>query len=157
MTHLKKPLAIAASLLFFVCTEAAAQRDTAIDVHQPFAEQRQKILDDLRGEKYSEISSQNKDSVLNALERIGHNAGNNGEKLSELPESSRVAVFNDQSLINSILSDAGEDSRLICRREKAVGSRLADNHCMTVAERRRQRNTAQDDMTRARRTMKTTN
>jgi hypothetical protein len=57
-----------------------------------------------------------------------------------------AVVFNDQALINAILTQAGEDSRLVCTRERPVGSRRPITHCVTVAEKRRHREEVQNEM-----------
>ena len=68
-----------------------------------------------------------------------------------MPESVRTEVFNDQQVVNTVLTRAREDSRLICRREKATGSNFAVTQCLTLAERERNKNDAQQRMNRAQR------
>ncbi len=145
-----------AGLLAMSIGPANAQRTTAVDVAKEFPDQQQAILDDLRGEKYSEISPQDRKTVVQALERITARLAD-GATPQQLSESERVALYNDQSLVNTILTRAGEDSRVVCRREKTIGSQRAQNQCMTVAERRRQRNSAQDTLLEGRRTGKVAN
>ena len=57
--------------------------------------------------------------------------------MSELPERTRLEVFNEQELVNTLLTEAREDSRQVCTREKKVGSHRTTTMCKTVAERRR--------------------
>lgn len=102
----------------------------------PVAVQIQKVEAALNSESYSEISLEDKSRVQQALGRIklkmeGHTLS------SELSPQDRTAVFNDQELVNTVLSRAREDSRLICRRERSTGSNMAQNVCMTVAQRRK--------------------
>src|SRR3546814_12843539 len=58
----------------------------------------------------------------------------------------KVAVFTDQELINNILTEAGENSRLVCKRVKRTGSHMSSNQCMTVAARDRAREHAQEQL-----------
>jgi len=110
---------------------------------KPYAEQRQRIMSDLQGgEVYSEISAENRGRVVDALGRIDALLGN-GEH-GNLPEKDKIAVFNDQDLVNTLLTQAREDSRLICRRERPVGSNRPQNICITVAARREARENGGD-------------
>lgn len=53
----------------------------------------------------------------------------------ELPPEDRIAIYDAQQEINSILNNQ-DKNRVICRREARTGSRLATiNECMTIAER----------------------
>ena len=58
----------------------------------------------------------------------------------------KADVFNDQERINTLLTKALEDSRLVCRRERKVGSHRMITECMTVAERRQAYESAQKAM-----------
>lgn len=108
-----------------------------------FAEQRQKVDAALAdGETYVEISAADRAEVVSALDRMEDLLG--GRPVSALSEAEKVALMNDQSLVNTRLTQAAEDSRLVCRREAAVGSRLQRSQCLTVAQRRRQREQSQD-------------
>jgi hypothetical protein len=80
-----------------------------------------------------------------ALDRIDsalHSHGN----VAALPEETKLRVFNDQELVNTILTKGRDDSRLLCTRETPVGSHRPVNSCKTVAERRRDRERSQDTM-----------
>src|SRR3546814_7357929 len=85
---------------------------------------------------YGEIGPADRREVLAALARIRTALGPSGDA-SRLNERRKLRVFNDQELINNILTSADEDSRLVCRREKKTGTHMASNQCMTVAERQR--------------------
>jgi len=102
----------------------------------PVAEQIQRVETALASESYSEISLEEKSRVQQALGRIrlkmeGHTLA------SELSPQDRTAVFNDQELVNTVMNRAKEDSRMVCRRERSTGSNMAQNVCMTVAQRRK--------------------
>jgi len=118
-----------------------------LNVHSPFDSQRQQILSDLEGgEKYSEISRQDAEKVKGALGRMSQQLTSVDGAVSRLSADQLAIVFNDQELINAILTQAGEDSRLVCTRERPVGSRRPITHCMTVAEKRRHRDEVQNEM-----------
>ena len=148
---------LAAGMLLAATGTAVAQGALEIQSQRPFDTQRQAIVDDLGGDKYSEISAQDKATVIQALERIASRIGDGSKDLAQLGEDDKVAVYNDQALVNNLLTQAGEDSRMVCRREKTIGSQRVQNQCMTVAERRRHRDAAQSTIVDGRRTGKVTN
>ncbi|GGK07859.1 hypothetical protein [Luteimonas terricola] len=108
-----------------------------------FEEQRGQVQADLAdGETYSEISQADRAAVIEALGKMESLLG--GRPVSALTEAEKVQLMNAQSLVNTRLTAASEDSRLVCRREAAVGSRLQRSQCLTVAQRRRQREESQE-------------
>lgn len=120
----------------------------ALDVSGSFAEQRQAIEKKLAdGKTYSELDGKERSLVKEALGRISE-ALESGGGIVALTETQKAAVFNDQEMINNILTKAGEDSRLICDRVAPVGSHRKVTTCLTVAERRRMRESSQDSMRR---------
>lgn len=125
-------LAIASGPAFAATTRAS------VDVAEGgFAEQRKAIEADLAdGETYSEISMEDRATVNQALNRIAGLFQTYGS-VERLSWEDRTQMFNDQEQINNILTKAGEDSRLVCRREKKVGSHRVTTQCSTVANRRR--------------------
>jgi hypothetical protein len=117
-----------------------------LNVSVPFEQQKEKILIELGdGKTYSEISQQERSDVRNALNRIGDSLQRTGG-VERLSDDDKAKVFNDQELINTILTRAGEDSRQVCTREKKVGSHRTTTQCYTVAERRRMRDDVQNDL-----------
>ncbi len=141
-----RPLAM---LMLLVSGSAfAAKNEVPLDLHQPTAKvqaQIDKINADLAGgEVYSEISVDQRSQVREALVRVTSRIERNGP--GTLPSQVEASTMNDQELINTILTQAREDSRLVCRREKTVGSHRVTSNCMTVAERRRAQDRSQQDM-----------
>jgi hypothetical protein len=65
----------------------------------------------------------------------------------ELPPDERVALYNAQEFITSVIRN-DDKTRVVCRREATTGSRLGKTECMTVAERelraRKMRSAADD-------------
>jgi len=89
------------------------------------------------GETFAEISPENRGRVREALGRINGALENaNGHPLT--PEAQNQA-FNDQEIVNTLLTNAKDDSRVVCERERQMGSNRITSKCMTVAERRRLR------------------
>lgn len=120
-------------------TPSGKTEKQALDVaSRPFADQLKSIEADLAdGETYSEIGNQDRATVRGALQRIASALESVGGNVNQLSASAKAEVFNEQELANNILTRAGEDSRLICKREKKVGSHRTSTQCATVAERRR--------------------
>ena len=67
------------------------------------------------------------------------------ERSTDLPQEQQVEVFNSLEAISAIINKA-EDDRMICRRERSVGSRMATNVCRTVGERRAAQQNAREAM-----------
>lgn len=107
-----------------------------------FQVQQQKVRADLLGgELYSEISTDDRQRVVTALDRMSGLIGE-GSAESLSPEN-KAQVFTDQELVNTLLTKAREDSRLICRREKSIGSQMTSTQCFTVAQRDRMKRDSQ--------------
>lgn len=123
----------------------------AVDIGKPFKPQAEQVRTDLqKGEKYSEISQEERAKVTAALDRIEAVLDAQPDVQALQPDQ-RVAVTNDQELVTKILTRAGEDSRLICRRERALGSQMSTKQCMTAAQRRRQSTVNPDEISRQQR------
>lgn len=116
-----------------------------------FESQRQAVLRELGPNgRYAEIEPEARQQVQAALERIRQAMVQAGS-VEALSEDDRVAVFNDQELVNTLLTRAAADSRLVCRREVKLGSHRKESRCMTVAERRRAAAEAQEALQQSRR------
>lgn len=126
---------------------AASRKDGAtLNLNASFAQQKAQIESDLsNGETYAEISSQDRATVREALNRIASKLDAAGG-VESMTGQQKADVFNDQEKVNTILTRASEDSRLVCRREKKVGSHREITECLTVAERRRAYENAQKTM-----------
>lgn len=137
------------ALLLLVAGGAMANNGvTQVRVGEDFPAQRAQILQALDdGKTYSEISSDDRRKVEAALARISAALDGAGGA-NELGESQKVEVFNDQELVNNILTRAGDDSRLVCKRVKKTGSHMTSNQCMTVAARKRAMEHAQEELRR---------
>lgn len=145
------------SVMLFIVPAAEASMSAAsggsdasgqLNIAVPFEKQKEKILADLgEGKTYAEISQSDRIEVRNALNRIGDSLQRAGG-VDQLSPEDKVKVINDQELVNTILTRAGEDSRLVCSREKKVGSHRATTQCHTVAQRRRMREESQQELSK---------
>ena len=133
-------LSFLASTMAHASIDSSARKSSSkpsVDVEASFAEQRKLIEADLAdGETYAEIGAKDRELVRAALERISDALAASGG-VTRLSETEKAAVINDQELVNNILTRAGDDSRLVCVREKKVGSNRVTTQCSTVAQRRR--------------------
>ena len=109
-----------------------------------FEKQRSAIEKEItRGERYAEISDQDKRDVLEALEAMsGLLEGKSG--IDELNADQRIELFNRQETVNTLLTGAAEDSRLICKRQTKTGSHRQETKCVTVAQARTDRENAEN-------------
>lgn len=69
------------------------------------------------------------------------------QRTTDLRERDQIAVLNALESIEAIVNSA-EDERLICERHRPVGSNRPQTTCKTVAERRAEREAAQNDIGR---------
>ena len=151
MKRLTKAMAAAALVLAMGSAAAAPKNKEIFEPGKPLAEQITKIEADLSdGETYSEITLDQRSRVREALGRMRGIVERNGSEAS-LSAANRSELFNDQQVVHTVLTQAREDSRLICRRERVVGSNMPQTQCMTVAQRERVKNTSQSSMDRAQR------
>lgn len=126
----------------------AAQESHLALAEGDFAEQRAEIEEDLAdGKTYAEINSRDRAEVREALDRISREL-EGVDSVAELAEPAKVTVFNEQERINTILTQAKADSRLVCDRNRPTGSHRKVTKCQTVAERRRRMEDDQDHLQR---------
>lgn len=143
---MNKGLMLLAALLF--AGPALADDRTSLDVAGAgtFSEQRAEVLADLAdGETYAELSTQDREKVISTLSRMERMLGDH-ESAQALHPDDRVALINEQETVNNILTQAHRDSRMVCTRERPVGTRMPTNVCRTVAERRRLRENSRRDL-----------
>lgn len=125
------PLACAAGEKPDDMTAAEFQAQKALFVKQ---------LDD--GKTYSEITPENRKTVEDLLDRMDKRVQSAGS-VDKMSKDQQVAFFNDQEQVNTLLTKAREDSRLICSRDTPTGTHMPVTNCKTVAERRKDREDSQ--------------
>lgn len=139
-------LALAASGTALAAKSAAPSMDIG---KADLAGQRDAVIREMeKGERFAEISDEDKANVLAALDRMGKLVGD--RTVGQLSESEKVELINDQELVNALLTKASIDSRMQCKREKRVGSHRTTSTCRTVAEWRRASEQSREDMERRR-------
>ena len=143
--------AVLISGLTLATASASNQSGEVFVPGKPLQQQIERIEIELNdGETYSELKQTDRSRVREALVRMRTAVEQHPDRDS-MPEQVRTDVFNDQQIVNTVLTQAREDSRLICQREKATGSNRSTTQCTTVAERARRKDKAQRDMGQAQR------
>ncbi|WP_448143426.1 hypothetical protein [Stenotrophomonas bentonitica] len=142
-----------AALLLALGTAQAAPKDEVFARGKPLAEQVDLIEKDLNtnNENYAELTGEDRSKVRQALGRMRGVLDEHPDQAT-LPDRLKTDLYNDQQVVNTILTKAREDSRQVCVREKATGSHRATTQCMTVAQRQRAKEDAQRDLMNAQRT-----
>ena len=101
---------------------------------QPISEQRDAVVAAFQpGERFAELDKPGRDEVIAAFDRMQGHVSDAGSLATLSPEQ-KVEVFNDQELINEILTEAQRDSRISCKRNRTVNSRIKTSECHTAAE-----------------------
>ncbi|NND44717.1 MAG: hypothetical protein HKN58_05300 [Xanthomonadales bacterium] len=122
--------------LFLLFSIAAHAETTKLSAFDTFEQQKATILEDIKSDTvYREISHQDANIVRDALDRMSAYLSD-VEDLSEMTENQRATLFNEQELVNTILTMAENDSRTVCRRRGRLGTNFKTTTCETVAERR---------------------
>lgn len=95
------------------------------------------------GGRYGHLPETSRRDAREALLRMQRriDAAGGADRLSK---KARIAVFNDQELVNGILTGADPKDRLVCRHERRTGSHLEQGACLTVAERQQATEHARD-------------
>lgn len=116
---------------------AAGQQKAPVQVADsaPVPEQLARVESLLQHEAYAEIGPQGRQRVLSALSAIRRIMGDR-QWTTELDLHDRSEVRTQQEIINTVMAQAHEDSRLICQRERITGSKMPVQVCLTVAQRR---------------------
>lgn len=127
-----------------------ANNPVAVDAGD-FAAQRASIEKGLAdGKTYAEISASDRTKVRDSLDRMAATL-EGGKTPGSLDADRKVALYNDQERVNTILSQAATNSALVCTREVATGSHRKVTTCATVAERARRRQQDQDTLGKSQR------
>jgi hypothetical protein len=136
-------LAAAAALCFAAAPAFADSASIVKTEPSQFPSTKAQIEKDLKeGKRYSELSRTQRDEVVAALERIEH-ALSGISDVSELSPGDRAQLMTDQELVNTRLTKAADDSRLICKQERKTGSHRPTTQCRTVAQMKQQRDDAE--------------
>jgi hypothetical protein len=98
------------------------------------------------GGRFEFVTDAERKSVEEALDRMAK-IYENAPTVDALNKTDQVALFNQQETVNAILKNRDSD-RLICKREKKIGSNLGQTSCITYGERERTRRDSQNELNR---------
>jgi hypothetical protein len=115
-----------------------------------FAEQRTAVEGEMKdGGRFAEISDEDRAAVAQAFDRMQAVLAGK-QSMDDLRQDDRVALINDQELVNALLTKAKIDSRMVCKRERRVGSHRLTSTCRTAAEWKRASEQSREDIERRR-------
>lgn len=114
----------------------AAVETTKLSAFQHFEEQKSIILKDISDNTvYNEISYSDMKMVKQTLDLMSSTLEDVID-VNNLTENQKADLFNHQSLVNTILTMAENDSRMVCRRRSTLGTNFKTTTCETVRDRR---------------------
>lgn len=136
--------------LVLLSSAAQAKREDAARLDLPanatlthLAQQREQIEVAIKdADAYGELRASDRKQMRASLDSIAGQIEAAGS-LGELAEGDRKALMAQQDAVNSVLETAYGDSRIVCKREKEIGSNFRRSVCMSVAQRRRMSGQAQ--------------
>jgi hypothetical protein len=141
---------LAFALLLSAAPLAFANNPVAVDAGD-FAAQRANVEKGLAdGKTYAEISSADRARVRESLDQMAAML-EGGKTPDALTADQKVDLYNKQSTVNTILTQAASDSAVVCTRETVTGSHRKATTCATVAERARRRQQDQDTLGKSQR------
>lgn len=143
---------IALGLAFACCSAQAAAPQEAIPYVkvQDITTQQAQIRADVLAKRgrYATLTQRGRDQILSDQDVVlSIIAGKTNT--SELSAEDRVQVFNLLEQIQGIVNNSQSDA-MVCKMEKAIGSNFPKRVCMTAQEAELQRDSARQEMSRAR-------
>lgn len=148
---------LAVLLALFVPLAALAQgsADAAFQLRfgegRSFDQQRDEIVEEMHdGGRFGEISDEARAEVIAALDTMAELLDGRAS-FGHLDEAEKIRLFNAQEIANTHLTVAREDSRIVCKRERKVGSHFKTSICHSVAEWTIQREAAHEAMSQKQR------
>jgi hypothetical protein len=118
---------------------------------EEFLAMRDEIEDTIRKSgAFREMDLNERKEVTRALERMQATLSEVAS-VDDLDPPVRTQLYNDQELINHVLTKAQADDKVICQRTKRVGTKMYTNTCLTVGERRRSQESVEQELLRAQR------
>lgn len=142
---MKFKIAALAALLFssgVALADNNAASAVVIDNVPKFLDHQRDLRDELESPKFRHIGSTNRQKLLAAQDEL-FVLLDGKRSVEELTHEQRIKVYNAQHLIAGIITNAELD-RPICKREKRVGSNMAQTVCTT----KRQKDAHYDDLQR---------
>jgi hypothetical protein len=147
------------ALVLALCAPVAAlaqgSADAAFQLRfgegRSFDQLRDEVVKEMRdGGRFGEIGDEARAEVVAALDTMAELLDGR-DSFGHLDEEEKIRLFNAQEIANTYLTVAREDSRMVCKRERKVGSHFKTSICHTVAEWTIQREAAHDAMSQKQR------
>lgn len=126
------------TLLFtlFAAFNVSAKETAKLTAFEMFEQQKATILQDIKDDViYEEIAYSDVKIVKGALDNMSVTLASVND-VSELSDDAKADLFNQQELVNTILTMAENDSRVVCRRRGRLGTNFKTTMCETVKDRR---------------------
>lgn len=118
----------------------ALAADATADHLQQQRDQIEQALKDTQD--YAELRASDRQKLRDTMDQMARQLETAGS-LAALADADRSAVLSQQDQVNSVLETGRNDSRVVCTREKEMGSNFRRSVCLTVAQRRRTAEQAQ--------------
>lgn len=114
----------------------SAAETTKLSAFEMFEEQKATILKDIKDDTiYDEIEYSDVKLVKGALENMTITLSGVTDVI-ELSDDSKAELFNNQEIVNTILTMAENDSRMVCRRRGTLGTNFKTTTCESMKDRR---------------------
>lgn len=114
----------------------SAAETTKLSAFEMFEEQKATILKDIKDDTiYDEIEYSDVKLVKGALENMTITLSGVTD-VTELSDDSKAELFNNQEIVNTILTMAENDSRMVCRRRGTLGTNFKTTTCESMKDRR---------------------
>jgi Skp family chaperone for outer membrane proteins len=116
-----------------------------------FAQARPEVEEIIRkSDRYRSLDRNERKEITDALDRMEKSLAS-VSAVDELDPKQRTQLFNDQETVNQALTQAQGDTKVICKREKKVGTNFRVTQCATVAELRAHKDAIDNDLPRIQR------
>lgn len=135
-------LCLAATLSFSVVADDAIVIEGTPQSLRAAQDALQRDLAAKKGE-YAHLTDDEKQAILRK-QRMVYSLIEGRTTFDGMREDEKVRLVNAVEEVRALVAKA-EDSRMVCERVKVIGSNRPQNKCMTVAERRRLRERAQQE------------
>ena len=128
--------ALLLSIIIISASAAFANETNKLTALEQFEDQKSLILQDIKDHVvYAEIEYSDVKLVRGTLDNMSLLLANAGT-LEAMTTDQRANLFNQQELVNTILTMAENDSRRVCRRRGTLGTNFKTTTCETIKERR---------------------
>lgn len=135
-------LCLAATLSFSVVADDAIVIEGTPQSLRAAQDALQRDLAAKKGD-YAHLTDDEKQAILRK-QRMVYSLIEGRTTFDGMREDEKVRLVNAVEEVRALVAKA-EDSRMVCERVKVIGSNRPQNKCMTVAERRRLRERAQQE------------